>query len=287
MAAKDAKELAGGTALVILGTVTVPAFMLFGPGGAAAEQANLISFFFFSILGFAAVTALIVKTVLHFQGTLRQYPGFDKYLTIHSPEHTWLGERFEPLQSPTTTFLVFTVLSMVVGVSVSTSGTFVSGVPNLVDGSVSDTTTLVLAVEPAVSAETLFFQFLILMGQTAAIYTGLVNRGVSPFQSAFISKFISVITTTIFAFLYHSFRYGTAETAQGGVLVLFGVLNSVTALTNSIIPAYMIHGSSNLFAKASAEGIFSSEFAVVAAALIAVICVAALFVRFFAKGGSR
>ena len=287
MVSKDAKELAGGTALVILGTVTVPALMLFGPGGAAAEQANLISFFFFAILGLTVLGALIVNFVLRLDGTICRYEGFERYLTIHSPERTWLGQRFESLQSPTTTFLVFTVLSMVVGVSVSTSGTFVSGVPNLVDGSVSDTTTLALAVEPAVSAETLFFQFLILMGQTAAIYTGLVNRGVSPFQSAFISKFISVITTTVFAFLYHSFRYGTAETAQGGVLVLFGVLNSVTALTNSIIPAYLIHGSSNLFAKASAEGIFSSEFAVVAAALIAVICVAALFVRFFAKGGSR
>lgn len=287
MAAKDAKELAGGAALVILGTVTIPAFLLFGPGGAAAEQANMTSFFFFSILGFASLSALLVKAVLHFQGDLREYEGFDRYLTINSPERTWLGQRIPALQSPVTMFLVFSVISMVVGVAVSTSGTFVSGVPTLVEGSVADTTTLALAVEPAVSAETMFFQFLILMGQTAAIYTFLVNQGWSEFQAAFVSKFISVITTTVFAFLYHSFRYSAQETAQGGVLVLFGTLNTATALTNSIIPAYLIHGSSNLFAKASAEGIFSSEFAVVAAVSIAVLGLAALFVKFFVKGGNQ
>lgn len=286
MAEKDAKELAGGAALTILGTVTVPAFLLFGPSGAAADQANMISFFFFSILGFASLSALLVKMVLHFQGYLRKYPGFDRYLSIHSPERTWIGQRIPALQSPATMFLLFSVVSMVVGVGVSTSGTFVSGVPNLVDGSVSDTTTLALAVEPAVSAETMFFQFLILMGQTAAIFTFLVNRGISEFQSAFISKVISVITTTGFAFLYHSFRYGTQESAQGGVMVLFGMLNTATALTNSIIPAYLIHGSSNLFAKASAEGIFSSEFAVVAAVTVAVLSLATLFVKIFAKGGN-
>lgn len=285
MAEKDAKELAGGALLVILGTVTIPAFMLFGPSGAAAEQANMISFFFFAILSFASLSALLVKMELHFHGYLRKYEGFDRYLTIHSPERTRLGQRIESLQSPVTMFLVFSVISMVVGVAVSASGTFVSGVPNLVEGSVSDTTMLALAVEPAVSAETMFFQFLILMGQTAAIYTFLVNRGISEFQSAFISKVISVITTTIFAFLYHSFRYAAQETAQGGVLVLFGTLNTATALTNSIIPAYLIHGSSNLFAKASAEGIFSSEFAVVAAVTIAVIALAGLFVKIFSKNG--
>lgn len=287
MAEKDAKELAAGAALVILGTVTVPAFLLFGPSGAAAEHANMISFFFFAILSFASLSALLVKMELHFHGYLRKYEGFDRFLTIHSPERTRLGQKIPSLQPPVTMFLVFSVISMVVGVAVSTSGTFVSGVPTLVEGSASDTTMLALSVEPAVSAETMFFQFLILMGQTAAIYTFLVNRGISPFQSAFISKVISVITTTIFAFLYHSFRYSAQETAQGGVLVLFGTLNTATALTNSIIPAYLIHGSSNLFAKASAEGIFSSEFAVVAAVSIAVLALAGLFVKIFAKGGNR
>ena len=223
---------------------------------------------------------------MQLQGEIRKYEGFDRYLTIHSPERTRLGQRIPSLQSPVTTFLVFSVISMVVGVAVSTSGTFVSGVPNLVEGSVADTTTLGLAVEPAVSAETMFFQFLVLMGQTAAIYTFLVNQGWSEFQAAFVSKFISVITTTVFAFLYHSFRYAAQETAQGGVLILFGTLNTATALTNSIIPAFLIHGSSNLFAKVSAEGIFSSEFAVVAAVTVAVLSLAGLFVKFFAKGGN-
>jgi hypothetical protein len=128
MAEKDAKELAAGAALVILGTVTVPAFLLFGRSGAAAEQANMISFFFFAILSFASLSALLVKMELHFHDYLRKYEGFDRFLTIHSPERTRLGQKIPSLQSPVTMFLVFSVISMVVGVAVSTSGTFVSGV---------------------------------------------------------------------------------------------------------------------------------------------------------------
>jgi hypothetical protein len=70
-----------------------------------------------------------------------------------------------------------------------------------------------------------------------------------------VSKVISIATTTL-AFLFcHNFRYGGSEASQVGILLLGFITNTLTAVTHSIIPAYMIHGSGNLFEMASSSGL--------------------------------
>lgn len=57
-----------------------------------------------------------------------------------------------------------------------------------------------------------------------------------------LSKKIYIGTTTL-AFLFcHNFRYGGSETGQIGILLLGFITNTLTAVTHSIILAYMIHG---------------------------------------------
>lgn len=188
--------------------------------------------------------------------------GFD-FITIHSPEQTFLGQRFEWINSPIRLTEIFLIVGMAFGALVGVSGQFAPGVPTLVQGSVADSTTsLGLAVEPAVSAETLFFNVGILMSTTAVLIFFLVRNGMALSAAVIASKAISVVTTTLAFLFYHNFRYGAAEISQVGILMLGFVTNLFTALTHSIIPAYMIHGPGNLFHKASTSGIFGSETAI-------------------------
>jgi hypothetical protein len=120
-------------------------------------------------------------------------------------------------------------------------------------------------VEPAVSSETFFFNVGMLFGQIGLIYLFLYSRGVSARWSYIWSHLLSWILTSVEFLLYHSFRYGTQETSQASVFLLGLITNGFTALTHSIIPAYLIHGSGNFFSKASSAGIFTSDIAVLIA----------------------
>ena len=85
-----------------------------------------------------------------------------------------------------------------------------------------------------------------------------------------VSKVISIATTTL-AFLFcHNFRYGGSETSQVGILLLGFITNTLTAVTHSIIPAYMIHGAGNLFEKASSSDFWANEVSTAVAWLVAV-----------------
>jgi hypothetical protein len=124
---------------------------------------------------------------------------------------------------------------------------------------VSPAASLGLAVEPAVSSETLFFNVGMLFGQIGLIYWLLSSRGVSPRASYIIAHVLSVILSSVEFLLYHTFRYGAVESAQSSILMQGFIYNSLTAVTHSAIPAYLIHGSGNFFSKASSSGIFTSE----------------------------
>lgn len=54
------------------------------------------------------------------------------------------------------------------------------------------------------------------------------------------------------------------------ILLLDFITNTLTAVTHLIIPAYMIHGSGNLFEKASSSGIWANEVSTAVALLVAV-----------------
>jgi hypothetical protein len=281
MAEKDSWNLISVVFLWVFG-MAFTTFILYGPSGAAYDDSNMATFFFFGLLGAMPVFVMMTKTFLKSQGFFSKNPdleGFDRFLTANSPEDTLVGKAFPFLQPAQNLALVSLILSMVVAASISVSGQFVGGSPELVQGSISDSASLALALEPAVSAETLFFQFMALWLTVAFVFTLLRKRGIKGWAAVIISKFVAWLFTTGLAYLYHSFRYGAYESSQGGVLVLFAVLNGVTLLTNSIIPAYLIHGATNVFSKASSEGIWSSEFSIVIAAVLSVTSVVIMFVK--------
>jgi len=254
-------------------TLSVPVALMYGLG-AAENTSNLVKFFLYAIIGLPVVLFSVIRVYLKNRGFFEANPelkGFD-YITIHSPEQTFLGKNLEWVRSPIRLTVVFLIVGMLFGMLVSQSGQFAPGVPVLVQGSVAESTTaLGLAVEPAVSAETLFFNVGVLMATTAVLTFFLVRSGMDLSAAIVASKTVSVVTTTLAFLFYHNFRYGGSETSQVGILLLGFITNTLTAVTHSIIPAYMIHGSGNLFQKASSAGIWANEVSTVIAVLVALV----------------
>ncbi|WP_313694278.1 hypothetical protein [Halorarum halobium] len=266
METEDGLELLSGVLMFFFLTIALPAFLLYGLG-AASEQANLVKYFFYGVLGFSPLLVNFATVFLENRGFFEKHPslkGF-QYITFHSPEQTPLGQKFPKLVQAKVMIPLFIVIALFFGMLVSVSGTFSVGTPDLVTGSISPGAELGLAVEPAVSAETFFFNVGMLLGQIGFIYLFLFSRGVSPRWSYIWSHVLSWILTSIEFLFYHSFRYGTQETSQASVFLLGLITNGFTALTHSIIPAYLIHGSGNFFDKASEAGIFTSDVAVLIA----------------------
>jgi hypothetical protein len=262
MKTEDGLELLVGVLMFFFLTIALPAFLLYGLG-AASEQANLVKYFFYGVLGFSPLLVNFATVFLQNRGFFEKHPalkGF-QYLTFHSPEQTPLGQKFPKLVKPVVMISLFTIIALFFGMLVSVSGTFSVGTPDLVTGSISPGAELGLAVEPAVSSETFFFNVGMLFTQIGLIYLFLFTRGVSARWSYIWSHLLSWILTSVEFLLYHSFRYGTQETSQASVFLLGLITNGFTALTHSIIPAYLIHGSGNFFSKASSAGIFTSDFA--------------------------
>ena len=262
----DGVEMLSGVMVFLFLTITFPAFLLYGLG-AASNTDNLVKFFFYAVLGFTPLLVNFVTVYLQNRDFFEEYPslkGF-QYLTFHSPENTALGREFPKWTSAKVLFAVFFVVSMFFGALVSINGQLAVGTPSLVTGSVSPGASLGLAVEPAVSAETLFFNVGLLFGFIGLFYFFLNSRGVSPRWSYILSHILSVFVTSIMFLMYHGFRYGGQESSQASVLLLGVITNSLTAVTHSMIPAYLIHGSGNFFSKASSAGIFTSEVSILVA----------------------
>ena len=260
MKTDDGTEIFAGTLAFLFLTIAVPAFLLYG-NGAAENQENLVKFFFYAVLGFAPLLVNFVTVYLQNRGFFEEHPslkGF-QYFSFHSPDQTWLGRQVPALLKPKVLFAVFFSFSMFFGAMVSVNAQLATGTPELVTGSVSPAASLGLAVEPAVSSETFFFNVGMLFGQIGLIYLFLFNRGVSARASYIIAHVLSVILSSVEFLLYHNFRYGAVEAAQYSILMQGFIYNSLTAVTHSAIPAGLIHGSGNFFSKASSAGIFTSE----------------------------
>jgi hypothetical protein len=260
MKTDDGGEMFAGALVFLFLTIALPAFLLYGEG-AAENPDNMVKFFFYAVLGFAPLFVNFVTVYLQNRGFFERHPnlkGF-QYFTFHSPDQTWLGKQVPALLNRKVLFAVFFSFSMFFGAAVSVNAQFATGTPELVTGSVSPAASLGLAVEPAVSSETLFFNVGMLFGQIGLIYWLLSSRGVSPRASYIIAHVLSVILSSVEFLLYHTFRYGAVESAQSSILMQGFIYNSLTAVTHSAIPAYLIHGSGNFFSKASSSGIFTSE----------------------------
>jgi len=263
MDTEDGLEILSGLLVFLFLTVGFTTFMLYG-AGAASERTNLVKFFFYGLLAIPVLLFNIATVLLQNRGFFEEHPelkGF-QYFTFHSPENTFLGKKFPKWTQAKVLFSLSFIVALFFGAMISINGQLAVGTPQLVQGSVSPGASLGLAVEPAVSSETLFFNVGLLFGQIGFIYFFLYGRGVSPRLSYILSHVLSVLLTTVEFLVWHSFRYGGQETSQASILILGFITNSLTAVTHSIIPAYLVHGSGNFFSKASSAGIFTSEIAI-------------------------
>lgn len=266
MGLKDGLELGVGTAHIVI-SFLFAGYLLYG-AGAAVDAANLTKFMFYGVFAGLSLITLFVRVYLDNEGVLDkpELAGF-KNITLQSPEDTLLGKEFPNFTKPQVMIPFFFMLSMFFGALVSVNAQFATGTPELVTGSVSAGTSLGLAVEPAVSTETYIFNMVVLFGTAAGLTYLLVRAGVSYRYAWVMSKVISVLTTSVFFLLYHLFRYPN-EANQASIFLLGLITNTSTAVTHSIIPAYLIHGSGNFFSKATQSGIFSNEFSIVVAVIL-------------------
>ncbi|GGN96098.1 hypothetical protein [Haloarcula pellucida] len=112
----------------------------------------------------------------------------------------------------------------------------------------------------------------------------VVRSGLNLPVAVIASKVIAVPVTSLAFLFYHNFRYGAAETIEVGILMLRLITNTATAVTHSIIPAYSIHGSGNLFHKASTSGIWANDIAVAVARIRGATSIFAAILLFILDG---
>ena len=268
----DLREvLAVGFISTILG-IGVPTLSLFVFGG-AENQANMVKFFFYGLMLFSSVFTISIVRLLKSEGFFSRNPDLEPFgrMTAHSPGNTILYNRLkeiepvgsfvaEHVKDPRKFFLVSWVISLVLGAWIGIRGSFVSGVPQLVEGQVTETAQLSLAVEPAVISETLFFFTFIFYSITGSVAWFMKEKlGLNLFYAIIIGKIVAVILTPLLFLAYHVFRYGTSQAELLGVYLL-GFTSAVTvAITDSMIFAYMVHASGNFFHKLAELELFTSE----------------------------
>jgi hypothetical protein len=280
---KDLFEVLAIALLPFVAAIVIPLFAMYGLGGAQNEK-NLVKFFLYGVILYGTVIATTVIKVLDSQGWFEDHPDLKPFarMTVHSPRNSILVQQFQKLGRPgkaiantiirpTRLIFVFGLIALAFGSIVAITGTFVSGVPTLVEGQVTETAQLSLAVEPAVMAETLFFNTFMFYIIVAAVAWLLMTRlGLDLLYSIIVGKVVAVILNTPLFMLYHFFRYQGSEASLVGVGFLGLLTNVLTALTDSIIPAYLLHGSGNFFQKLQTLGVFTNELMIVAVLGVAI-----------------
>lgn len=274
---KDYTEILGVLLAVVALMVAVPSMALFFLGG-AENQTNLVKFFFYGIMGFSAALLIVGVRFLEGTGYFARHAEWRPFarITVHSPEDTLLVQTLrgfgglgdtlaDAVVKPGRFTLIWFVIALVFGASIAITGTVVSRVPTLVKGQITETAQLALAVEPAVFSETLFFNVALFYIQMAAIAWVLVQRaGLDLGYSLIIGKVVAGVLTVLEFLAYHTFRYGPDESALLGILFLGTLTVVLTAVTDSMIPAYLLHASGNFFKKLHELGVFTNELVVVA-----------------------
>lgn len=285
MKTDDGGELLG-ISMAFLLSIGFTAFLLYAVG-AAENESNLIKFFFFGLLALPVMIWKFVDTYLQNRDFYSSHPRLEGFglVTFHSPDQTFLGKRFPEVMDAKVLFAFFFAFSMFFGALVSVNAQIAVGTPELVTASVSPAASLGLAVEPAVFAETAFFNVGMLFFLIGVFYWFFTGRGVSNRASYVISHVLAVPLSSIGFLFYHSFRYGAQEAAQSSILMQGFIYNSTVALTHSAIPAYLIHASGNFFSKASKDGIFTSETTILITVFGVIVSLSALAVMGFRRFG--
>lgn len=244
-------------------TIGISLFGLWALGG-AENEVNLIKFFTYpilTILGTGAITGIVwLKYTGWFEEAgNEEYFGF-QYITFHSPESTWLAKQIPSAKYISNHIAFGTIFFMITGIAIGTTGTLVYGDPGFVQGQATELGQTILAVEPAVSGETMFFHGLLqpfFIGVMCLILFSRVD--VSKGFSVVISKILSIPFTALAFLVYHNARYPNSETSQLGILLLGTVDSTLTAITNSIILADLFHRFGNLFDKIASMNAFNNE----------------------------
>ncbi len=274
---KDLFEVLVLVFLPFLIAIIFPLFAMYGLGGAENEK-NLSKFVLYGVVLYGGIIAIVVVKLLDGQGWFDTRPALKPFarMTVHSPRNTLIVQELQKLGRPgeavantiirpTQLIFWFGLIALVFGGLVAFSGTFVSGVPTLVEGQVSETAELALAVEPAVMTETLVFNSFLFYTITGGVAWLLITRfNLELFYAIIVGKVVAVIVNTPLGIVYHFFRYQGSEAALTGVGLLFFLTNLFTALTDSIIPAYLLHASGNFFQELQTIGVFTNELMVLA-----------------------
>ena len=262
--------------LTFLLSFVVPLGVLY-IGGAAQVEANISKFLIYSV-----ITAFSTGMILYFSSWKRRTDFYEKYplwdglknMNIHAPERKFLGRLIPELQNPLALISIGLLVSAVFGLGISASGSFAGGVPTFVggaEGSISPGSSLALSVEPAVFAETNLISVVLLTLFQTGIAAFLRWRGADRRSAMILGLVLAVILATAAGFGYHQFRYDTSEQSQVSVLGQFAVYNTLYAASGSIILTYMVHGTGNLFFKATQSGIWSGQTVLLVAMLMAVL----------------
>lgn len=277
----DLREILSVTFAGVFLGVGVPTVALFVFGG-AESQANLVKFFFYGIMLFSSILVVDFVRLMQSEGFFSARPDLKYFsrMTFHSPGNTAMYQALkdrEPvgsaiadsIKNPFKFIFVSGVFSLIFGALIGISGTFVSGVPSLVEGQITESAQLALAVEPAVLSETMFFFVFLFYSVVGAVGWFLGERlDLEYFWSIVIGKVVAVLTIPLAFVAYHIFRYGTSEQELLGVYLL-GLTSSVTqAITDSAIFGYFIHASGNFFKKLADIGTFTNELMVVGTVVI-------------------
>jgi len=272
-------------ALVVVSSITLviaPLIFLYTFGG-VSQQANLTTFLLYEGIGFGMLLVILTILGLRYTGFFERYPEFEgfKHLTVHTPEDSWMGQKFKIVRNPVALASMFTVVGLIFGLGASLSGEFASGTPALVQGSFNPSSNAVqvlgLAVEPAVTAETFLINVVMLYATAGIVYYFLYMQNAVKRLAMPISLTVGVIVSTILGYGYHVFRYGVDTTNQLGVFGLMFLTNATTALFNSAIAGYILHFWNNFFVAASSNGIFTSDTAIIVAFIGVVLSTVVLY----------
>lgn len=287
---RDLAELLPGALVFGLLTIGLPTLLLYA-GGGASNPDNLTKLFLYAPLALTGVIYLFAVNLLEYAGWFDKHPGARGFLLIglHDPERTFLGKNFNILRSPVFLFAFSGLLATFLGFTASISGQFSAGVPSFVQGSVTPGAQIGLGIEPAVSAETLFFSFFSMAAFSGITYYGLHRTGiVAPFANQIISKTTGFFLATVGFAAYHIFRYGTNDSSIFFIFLQGIMYNGSALITGSQIPAYLFHAANNFFFQLNA--VYTSDVSLIAAVItgaVSFLLLIAFLIYYISTGGRR
>lgn len=272
--------------MIIIGIFT---FYLLTGGNALENPVNEQKFRVFMILGFTAVLGMFVIKLENFLSVffkLRRVfgkriqailNGLDCF--IHQPRDSLLAELFGKKwwMNPFDLTLIWLIVGSIAGFFLVLTKTSLAQIFSfLFPQEISTIAELGFAVEPAVFSETMIL--MLIVGVVWGFFRYLLKKGIiNKMTFHFITLGILPVLAGFFWMGIHTFVYGSYDL---GLLVTWrwGWTQAVLGvLFCSVIPAYLLHFTNNIFTK-SIE-LFATEITAIVVAVIIIILLAIFFIR--------